>query len=346
MKYSKPSVTGRRRYSYMMNPTAARINEIAEGIKQGNRRALARGITLIESRKEEDQHAGQQLLEQMLPHSGNSVRVGISGVPGVGKSTFIEALGLDLTEQGHRVAVLAVDPSSPYSGGSIMGDKTRMQELTNSESAFIRPSPTGGTLGGVARRTRESMLLCEAAGYDIVIVETVGVGQSEYEVADMVDFFLVMLLPGGGDELQGIKRGIIEVADMLVINKAEGDQLELAKTARREYRRALKLVASDHDDPAEIMLCSALQREGIREIWQQLEKLTQQQKKDGRFDERRKQQLQSWLEKLTEQTLLQKFWQDDEVKALFDSLQQKLEAGEVTPLQASRMMLERYLRDK
>ena len=322
------------------------ISKIADGILEGNRRALARGITLIESYREEDIEVGQQLLERLMNASGNSVRLGISGVPGVGKSTFIESMGLDLVDQGHRVAVLAVDPSSPYSGGSIMGDKTRMQNLTQSASAFIRPSPTGGTLGGVARRTRESIMLCEAAGYDVIIVETVGVGQSEYAVADMVDFFLVMLLPGGGDALQGIKKGIIEVADMLVINKAEGDQLALAKAAKKEYQQALKLISGNGGVPAEVMLCSALERTGIKEIWQNLADRTEELKQSGEFEQRRNDQLLSWMSRLTEQSLLQRFWGDEKVRKLAEQCRNQLREGTLTPLQASKKLISEFLRDR
>ena len=319
------------------------ISDIADGIRSGNRRALARGITLIESSRSEDLEAGQQLLETLMPYTGNSVRVGISGVPGVGKSTFIESLGIKSIARGQKVAVLAVDPSSPYSGGSIMGDKTRMQDLSASEAAFIRPSPTGGTLGGVARKTRESMLLCEAAGYDFIMIETVGVGQSEYEVAHMVDFFLVMLLPGGGDALQGIKKGIIEVADMLVINKAEGEQLELAKIAKKEYHQALKLVASDHDYEVAIKLCSALNGDGIEEIRDHIQKLTHRQAESGQFERRRKQQLDNWMRRLTEQTLLTRLWQDERVSELAEDLKKQLQSGQTTPVNASRKLIGLFL---
>ncbi|MBY0431424.1 MAG: methylmalonyl Co-A mutase-associated GTPase MeaB, partial [Rhodospirillales bacterium] len=212
----------------------ADIQTLAAGLRAGQRRALARAITLVESTRPDHRRAAEALLEQVLPNTGRSVRLGISGVPGVGKSTFIEALGLHLTRQEHRIAVLAVDPSSPRSGGSILGDKTRMEELSRDERAFIRPSPSGCTLGGVARRTREVMLLCEAAGFDVVIIETVGVGQSETAVADMVDMFLLLLVPGGGDELQGIKKGIVELADLVVVNKADGDLAAAAERAAAE----------------------------------------------------------------------------------------------------------------
>ncbi|MDG2328293.1 MAG: methylmalonyl Co-A mutase-associated GTPase MeaB, partial [Halioglobus sp.] len=232
----------------------------------GNRRSLAKAITLVESKLATHRDQAQDILEQILPHSGNSIRIGITGVPGVGKSTFIEAFGLYLIAQGKRVAVLAVDPSSPIAGGSILGDKTRMEELSRREEAYIRPSPSEGTLGGVAQKTRETMLLCEAAGYDVILVETVGVGQSEYQVAGMVDFFMVLMLPGGGDELQGIKRGIMELADFILVNKADGDLETVATRAVAEYRMALQLIRqrSEHWS-VPVAACSALNDEGIDE---------------------------------------------------------------------------------
>src|SRR5210317_1818887 len=229
-----------------------------EPLLSGNRRALAKAITLVESKLERHREQAQGILEQVLPHSGNSIRIGITGVPGVGKSTFIEAFGLYLIEQGKRVAVLAVDPSSPIAGGSILGDKTRMEELSRREEAFIRPSPSEGTLGGVAQKTRETMLLCEAAGFDVILVETVGVGQSEHQVAGMVDFFLVLMLPGGGDELQGIKKGIVELADAIVINKADGDSETIARTTQQHYRSALGLLKHASFWQPQVLACSAL----------------------------------------------------------------------------------------
>ncbi|MFZ5603690.1 MAG: methylmalonyl Co-A mutase-associated GTPase MeaB, partial [Pseudomonadota bacterium] len=217
-----------------------------EALLQGNRRALAKAITLTESKLDSHRQEAQQLLESLLPHTGNSIRIGITGIPGVGKSTFIEAFGLHLIRAGKKVAVLAVDPSSPITGGSILGDKTRMEVLSQQENAFIRPSPSGGALGGVAQKTRESMLLCEAAGYDVILVETVGVGQSEYEVASMVDFFLVLMLPNAGDELQGIKKGILELADAIVINKADGAARAMADQARHHYNNALSILHHHH----------------------------------------------------------------------------------------------------
>src|SRR5690554_5541424 len=229
----------------------------------GNRRALAKAITLIESKRDVDRAKSQELLERILPHSGKSIRVGISGVPGVGKSTFIESFGLYLLSQGKKLAVLAVDPSSPIAGGSILGDKTRMEYLSREENAFIRPSPSEGALGGVALKTRETMLLCEAAGYDVILVETVGVGQSEYEVASMVDFFLVLMLPNAGDELQGIKKGIMELADALVINKADGESMNYAEQTRRHYQNALHLLRHTSFWTPQVLTCSALKNENI-----------------------------------------------------------------------------------
>src|SRR6056300_2064678 len=235
----------------------------AEASRSGQRRALAKGITLIESLRAEDRERAQNLLGELLPYTGNSIRIGITGVPGVGKSTFIESFGLHLLNQGKRVAVLAVDPSSPLAGGSILGDKTRMEALSRQDNAFIRPSPAGSALGGVAQKTRETMLLCEAAGFDVILVETVGVGQSEHQVAGMVDFFLVLMLPGGGDELQGIKKGIIELADAIVINKADGDSQGLAHITQRHYSGALSLLKHPGFWQPDVKTCSALKNQGI-----------------------------------------------------------------------------------
>ncbi|WP_052121509.1 methylmalonyl Co-A mutase-associated GTPase MeaB, partial [Inquilinus limosus] len=252
--------------------TAETIEGIAARIRDGDRRALARAITLVESRRADHRERAEALLEALAPAAGGAVRIGISGPPGVGKSTFIESLGLHLTGQGHRVAVLAVDPSSQRSGGSILGDKTRMELLTRDPAAFIRPSPAGSTLGGVARRTRETLLLCEAAGHDVVIVETVGVGQSETAVAQMVDVFLLLLLPGAGDELQGIKRGIVEVADILVVNKADGDRKGAANHAAAEYRHALALLRGTGGWTPPVLQCSALENRGIDAVWDMIGK--------------------------------------------------------------------------
>jgi LAO/AO transport system kinase len=235
----------------------------ADKIVLGDRRSLAKAITLIESSRPEDNKAAQTLLEKLLPHSGKSLRLGITGVPGVGKSTFIESFGLFLINKGHKVAVLAVDPSSPISGGSILGDKTRMEVLSQNENAFIRPSPSLGFLGGVAQKTRESILLCEAAGFDFVIVETVGVGQSEFDLADMVDFFLVLMLPNAGDELQGMKKGILELADAVIINKADGNFLPQANQTMAQYSSAMELMRHDPHWKTQVLQCSALEKKNL-----------------------------------------------------------------------------------
>src|SRR3989454_5559301 len=252
-----------------MPPSApSRPEALAADVRAGSRRALAKAITLVESTRADHQHAAQRLLELLLPDTGHAVRVGISGVPGVGKSTFIEAFGLHLIGMGKRVAVLAVDPSSARSGGSILGDKTRMPRLSASTDAFIRPSPSAGSLGGVTRRTREALLVCEAAGYDVVLVETVGVGQSEVAVASMVDFFLVLMLAGAGDELQGIKKGILELADCLAVNKADGDNVAKAEQAAAQYRAALNLLGpggSRWEPP--VLTISGLHVIGIDRVW-------------------------------------------------------------------------------
>ncbi|MFV0277351.1 MAG: methylmalonyl Co-A mutase-associated GTPase MeaB, partial [Parahaliea sp.] len=272
-------------------------------ILEGNRRALAKAITLVESRLDRHREQAQALLEQLLPHSGNSIRIGITGVPGVGKSTFIEAFGLYLIEQGKRVAVLAVDPSSPVAGGSILGDKTRMEELSRREQAFIRPSPSEGALGGVAQKTRETMLLCEAAGYDVILVETVGVGQSEYQVAGMVDFFMVLMLPGGGDELQGIKKGIVELADALVINKADGESSVLAKKTRQHYNSAMNLLRHTSFWTPRVMTCSALQNDNIDTVWGMILDYQSQALEQNAFHAKRARQNRDWMRQLVDEML-------------------------------------------
>ena len=252
----------------------------------------------------------------MLPHSGNSIRIGITGVPGVGKSTFIEAFGLYLIEQGKRVAVLAVDPSSPIAGGSILGDKTRMEELSRREEAFIRPSPAEGALGGVAQKTRETMLLCEAAGYDVILVETVGVGQSEYQVAGMVDFFMVLMLPGGGDELQGIKKGIMELADALVINKADGDSERLATMTQRQYTSAMNLLRHTSFWTPRVMTCSALKTINIDAVWGMVVDYYFQAVQEQAFQGKRAQQNRDWMHQLVNEMLLLKLSGNSQVKAM------------------------------
>ncbi|VAV96901.1 YgfD: protein that forms a complex with the methylmalonyl-CoA mutase in a pathway for conversion of succinyl-CoA to propionyl-CoA [hydrothermal vent metagenome] len=274
----------------------ANINNLKDDLLAGRRRALAKAITLVESSRADHQTEAQELLADILPHTGKSVRLGFTGTPGVGKSTFIEGFGLYLIAQGLKVAVLAVDPSSMRTGGSILGDKTRMELLSKEQNAFIRPSPSGGTLGGVARRTREAMLLCEAAGYDVVLIETVGVGQSEIAVADMVDMFLLMLSPGGGDELQGIKRGIMELADLVIVNKADGDLKKAATRAAGDYKSALHLMRPKFTCwTAEVLLASALKGEGFEPIWQKIQAFETAMKDSGELERLRATQSRAWM---------------------------------------------------
>ncbi|MGD9228694.1 MAG: methylmalonyl Co-A mutase-associated GTPase MeaB, partial [Desulfobacterales bacterium] len=271
------------------------IQTYIKGVREQNRRILSKTITLIESSRSDHQELARKIVDQLLPHTGKAVRLGITGVPGVGKSTFIESLGMSLVDTGHRVAVLAVDPSSSRSGGSVMADKTRMERLAVEENAFIRPSPSGGTLGGVARKTRETMLVCEAADFDVIIVETVGVGQSETTVASMVDFFLVLMLSGAGDELQGIKRGVLELADAIAITKADGDNIEKAKKAAKIYETALHMLqpTSPNWDPP-VLTCSALEMIGIAEIWQMVIKYHKKFVDSGELEQKRQKQALDW----------------------------------------------------
>jgi LAO/AO transport system kinase len=275
-----------------------------------------------------------------LPHSGKSIRIGITGVPGVGKSTFIEAFGLYLIEQGKRVAVLAVDPSSPIAGGSILGDKTRMEELSRREEAFIRPTPAAGALGGVAQKTRETMLLCEAAGYDVILVETVGVGQSEYQVAGMVDFFMVLMLPGGGDELQGIKKGIMELADALVINKADGDSETLATMTQRQYSSAISLLRHNSFWTPRVLTCSALTTTNIDAIWSMLNEYHSESLERDAFVTKRASQNLDWMRQLLKEMLLMKLSQNTQVKSLLPALEQAVKSQEITPFAAVRQIMD------
>lgn len=307
---------------------------------EGNRRALAKAITLVESKLDTHREQAQEILEQILPQSGNSIRIGITGVPGVGKSTFIEAFGLYLISQGKRVAVLAVDPSSPIAGGSILGDKTRMEELSRREEAFIRPSPAEGALGGVAQKTRESMLLCEAAGYDVILVETVGVGQSEYQVAGMVDFFMVLMLPGGGDELQGIKKGILELADALVINKADGESENLAKVSRTHYTSAMNLLRHNTFWTPRVMTCSALESVGIDAVWGMVVDYYFQAVEQEAFQARRARQNRDWMHQLVKEMLLLRLTQNQAVKELLPALERQVEERETTAYAAARRIMD------
>lgn len=310
-----------------------------QSILEGNRRALAKAITLIESHLPEHIEQGQQLLDELLPHAGNSVRIGISGIPGVGKSTFIEAFGLYLIEQGKRVAVLAVDPSSPLAGGSILGDKTRMEYLARNENCFIRPSPTSGSLGGVAQKTRESILLVEAAGYDVVLVETVGVGQSEYEVAGMVDFFTVLMLPNAGDELQGIKKGIMELADALLVNKADGESVQLAQMTQRHYENAFHLLRQTSFWTPRVMPVSALENNNIDAVWGMVIDYVSQAKQEGSFAAKRANQNRNWLDKLIHQMLEQILLRNPEAQRLWPQLEQEVVAARMTPFAAAKKII-------
>jgi LAO/AO transport system kinase len=308
------------------------MSETAEAILSGNRRALARAITLVESSRSDHREQAQDLLQKLVGATGQAIRLGISGTPGVGKSTFIEAFGQFLTAQGLKVAVLAVDPSSKRTGGSILGDKTRMEFLARDPRAFIRPSPSGGTLGGVARRTRETMILVEAAGYDVVLVETVGVGQSETTVAEMVDMFLLLLAPGGGDELQGIKRGVMELADLVIINKADGDLLAPARRAATEYRGALGLIRPKYSSwRPRVRLASALQGSGVEEIWRDIGKFQEGMESDGELASLRAGQANAWMWQELRDGLLQALTEDQSVKAALSDWESRIASGAATP---------------
>lgn len=309
-------------------------------LRNGDRRALAKAITLVESRRDDHREQAQEVLEQLMPYTGKAVRLGITGIPGVGKSTFIEAFGLYLLSLGKKVAVLAVDPSSPIAGGSILGDKTRMEALSREPCAFIRPSPSEGSLGGVAHKTRETMLLCEAAGYDVILVETVGVGQSEYEVASMVDFFLVLMLPNAGDELQGIKKGIIELADALVINKADGDGLNQASRSKTHYQSALHLLAAHTFWSPQVLTCSALENTGIDRVWAMVEKYHRLAQENGHWTQRRADQNRQWLRKLMHDLLELRLDQHPEIQSQRPDLERQVVAGEITPMLAARKLMD------
>lgn len=313
------------------------------GILRGNRVLLSQAITLIESTQPKHQAQAQAIIEQCLPHSGKSLRLGITGTPGVGKSTFIEAFGLALLQQDFRVAVLAVDPSSQVSSGSILGDKTRMQELSVQLQAFIRPSAAGSSLGGVARKTRESIILCEAAGFDWIIVETVGVGQSEIAVHSMVDFFLLLLLPNSGDELQGIKRGVMEMADMIAINKADGEALAAAKLAQRQCRNALHLMPLKASGwRPSVQRCSALHQEGLDKIEGQIHRYRSEMQKNGYWESRRAEQAQFWLRETIENQLKSLFYRHPRIRSTWQATEQAVREGQVSPFKAGEDLLLRF----
>lgn len=317
---------------------------LERGVRAGARRDIARAITLVESTRDVDEAAAQDLLSALLPSTGRAARVGVSGTPGVGKSTFLEALGLMLVEGGHKVAVLAVDPSSPVSGGSILGDKTRMESLSRDARAFIRPSPSQGALGGVARRTREASLVLEAAGYDVILVETVGTGQSETDVASMVDTFVLLVAPGGGDELQGVKRGVLEVTDVLVVNKADGALRPAAERTAADYRQGLGFL--HHDVPGwtvPVVLASARERLGLDEVWRQVMAHRDALHATGALERRRLGQRHRWLWSVVDDGLRRAFRASPAVAAMLDATLDDVGAGRVPPTQAANTLLERFL---
>ena len=314
-------------------------------ILSSDRLALSKAITLIESTKLKDKKKSEKLIKKLYKKSGKSLRIGVSGSPGVGKSTFIETLGIFLTNKNYKVAVLAVDPSSKKSGGSILGDKTRMEELSVKKNAFIRPSPSGGELGGVARRTRESMILVEAAGYEIILVETVGVGQSETEVSEMVDIFLVLLQPSSGDELQGIKKGIIEIADLLVVNKDDEFKDEVLSTVI-DYRNALTLVKKDSNSfNTQVLKCSALKKTGIEEIWKIILSFKVLGNKKGWIKEKRAKQLEKWMWHDMQKNLFEKIKGNKKIIAEINKLQKKVSKNIISPTEASKKILHDYIKN-
>lgn len=328
-------------------PPALTVDDYVAGVLAGNRGVLSRAITLIESNSALHEAQAQEVLHRLLPHTGKAKRVGITGIPGVGKSTFIEAFGCQLTSIKLKVAVLAIDPTSQRSGGSILGDKTRMERLACEPLAFIRPSPAGESLGGVARRTRESMLVCEAAGFDVVIIETVGVGQAEVALRSMVDFFLLLLLPGAGDELQGIKKGILEMADAVVINKCDGDNRQRAEQARLDHASVLHyLQPSTAGWKTEVGLCSALTGEGIPETWERIERFYRELEPRNVLAQRRQNQLLDWLNDLVREELRRRFYRDSRVVARLPVVQKSLLRGEITAVSAMKTLLAAHAADE
>lgn len=319
------------------------VEEYAEGIQSGDRSVLSKAITLIESSKPEHREKAQHIIEACLPEVGKSVRIGITGVPGVGKSTFIESLGAHVTGQGHKLAVLAIDPSSTRTKGSILGDKTRMEELAGNPDAFIRPSPTAGSLGGVARKTRETIFLCEAAGYDTIFIETVGVGQSETTVHSMVDFFLLLMIPGAGDELQGIKRGIMEMADTIVVNKADGNNVDAAKRAVREYKNALHLFPPTNSGwRPKVKTCSAIEGRGIDDIWSIIEKYLKFTKDNDFFYKRRREQAEYWMYETINNSLQEDFYRHPDIREELPEMEKRVLNGEISSFRAAKELLDLY----
>lgn len=319
------------------------IDEYVDGVLNNQKTLLAKTITLIESNSEKHFKLANEIVQKLLPKAGNSIRVGITGVPGAGKSTFIEALGLHLISKGHKVAVLTVDPSSSITKGSILGDKTRMDKLSREPNCFIRPSPSGTTLGGVTRKSRETITVCEAAGYDIILIETVGVGQNEITVRSMVDFFLLIMISGAGDELQGIKRGVIELADALLINKADGDNKQRAEIAKSEYSNALHYLKPNTEGwTTSVNLCSALNNEGIVEIWTEIERFAELTKNSGIFYERRKNQAKEWFNYLIEERLKTEFFNNSEIKILLPQIEKDLINNNISVIDSVEKLFAKY----
>lgn len=324
-------------------PPTVDTASMIQGILDGDRVALGQAITLVESTQAKHQELAQSIIQGCLPHAGKSFRMGITGPPGVGKSTFIEGYGNYLLQQGHRVAVLAVDPSSQVSKGSILGDKTRMETLSVQKNAFIRPSPAGTSLGGVAQKTRETILLCEAAGFDQILIETVGVGQSEIAVHSMVDFFTLLLLPGAGDELQGIKRGVVEMADLLVVNKADGERVKLARTTRKAYRNAIHLFpAKANNWTVRVETCSALENEGLDRVHQASQQFQQLVRQNGHFEQKRQQQASYWLHEALRIRLLDHFFQHPAVASILAQQEALVVQQQQSPFLAAEKILEAY----
>lgn len=325
-----------------IQPTA---QELVTGILAGDKTALSRAITLVESTNPSHLEKANNVINQCLPHADKSVRIGITGVPGVGKSTFIEAFGKQLTALGRKVAVLAVDPSSSLSHGSILGDKTRMEELVKDENAYIRPSASGDTLGGVARKTREAIILCEACGFDTIVIETVGVGQSETAVHSMVDFFLLLKISGAGDELQGIKRGIMEMADLIVINKADGDNIRRANLTKTEFNRALHLFPPKSSGwQPKVTTCSAVTHDGIADVWQIINEYFDLTKENGFFGIRRSEQNSYWLTETINEQLKSNFYSREDIAALLEHNKKAVQNNEISPFAAASILLEKYFK--
>jgi LAO/AO transport system kinase len=316
------------------------IDYFVQGVTSQNRLVMAKTITLIESTLPDHQETARAVMDALLPYTGKAVRLGITGVPGAGKSTFIESFGMMLTQKGLRVAVLAVDPSSPRTGGSILADKTRMEKLSVNEQAFIRPSPSSGTLGGVARKTRETMMICEAAGYDVIMVETVGVGQSEVAVASMVDFFLVLMIAGAGDELQGIKKGVLELADAITVNKADGDNIDRAKMARQQYATAMHLLSPPSPDwSTPVLMCSSLTGAGLAEIWDAVLKHRKIMQEKGELERKRHEQSRLWMWALVKEGMEEWFYKNAQVVNLLPLIEKEVVSGKITATSGAAQIL-------